>query len=545
MSFAKAENKSHQANAKTTANHSAGEKGISMPAVPVLQNRPAQLQAGEQDGQAQTQIPIDEQRQYADKGKRENIQPFQLAAQSAPPANPSAPNNTGLPDGLKKGVESLSGFDISDVKVHYNSPKPAQLQAFAYAQGTDIHVAPGQEKHIPHEAWHVVQQKQGRVQPTVQLKEYVPVNDDPALEQEATAMGSKAAQFKSDQATFAKPLQLKSDFGSMGVVQREIYNNKVNDPESAEGAKTLEFFNTVNARAQEAYMYAMTVPSLGAYSGLDGYTRLWKGKWDIYLAGGKPQLMAATFGYVVESLVSHPLAPFKPTAPTGCSIYYQVTVGGTRPDLVLKAGGVDLAWVDLTSEGSIDHIFDKDSWDAKVARYAEVSYPPLDPGSLSFMRQNKDNTGTLSAKEFETRKTAAEEAYKLKKAQWKAFGLKYRYSNAKSGIKHSTENLRINPGLKRAHIQQLLSTDTKVAIEEKLMPSILIAMGVNPVPWGFNLGYSQSEKVGDAWLTDHDPTAPPQEDLEQVEDDNSQEEETAPETGQGKNDDMAVEDGEF
>ena len=70
-------------------------------------------------------------------------------------------NRTGLPDRLKFGVESLSGISIDDVRVHYNSSKPAQLNALAYAQGTDIHVAPGQERHLPHEAWHVIQQKQG------------------------------------------------------------------------------------------------------------------------------------------------------------------------------------------------------------------------------------------------------------------------------------------------------------------------------------------------------------------------------------------------
>lgn len=78
------------------------------------------------------------------------------------------PNNTGLPDQLKSGVESLSGHSLDDVKVHYNSSQPAQLNALAYAQGTDIHVAPGQEQHLPHEAWHVAQQKQGRVQPTME-----------------------------------------------------------------------------------------------------------------------------------------------------------------------------------------------------------------------------------------------------------------------------------------------------------------------------------------------------------------------------------------
>jgi hypothetical protein len=93
-------------------------------------------------------------------------------------------NNTGLPDNLKSGIENLSGYSMNDVRVHYNSPKPAQLQALAYTQGTDIHVAPGQEKHLPHEAWHVVQQKQGRVQPTMQLQG-VSINDNAGLEHEA------------------------------------------------------------------------------------------------------------------------------------------------------------------------------------------------------------------------------------------------------------------------------------------------------------------------------------------------------------------------
>jgi hypothetical protein len=101
-------------------------------------------------------------------------------------------NNTGLPDNLKSGIETISGYSMDDVKVHYNSDKPAQLQALAYAQGSNIHIAPGQEKHLPHEAWHVVQQKQGRVKPTLQMKAGVNVNDDKGLEKEADVMGGKA-----------------------------------------------------------------------------------------------------------------------------------------------------------------------------------------------------------------------------------------------------------------------------------------------------------------------------------------------------------------
>ena len=104
-------------------------------------------------------------------------------------------NQTGLPDNLKSGVESLSGIDMSDVQVHFNSSKPASIQAHAYTQGTQIHVAPGQERHLPHEAWHVVQQKQGRVKPTLQLKN-ISINDSQTLEQEADLMGARALRTK-------------------------------------------------------------------------------------------------------------------------------------------------------------------------------------------------------------------------------------------------------------------------------------------------------------------------------------------------------------
>lgn len=107
------------------------------------------------------------------------------------PATP-VPNRTGMPDALKSGIEALSGLAMDHVRVHYNSEKPAQLNAHAYAQGSDIHLAPGQDRHLPHEAWHLVQQAQGRVQPTLQLNGGVAVNDDPSLEREADQMGERA-----------------------------------------------------------------------------------------------------------------------------------------------------------------------------------------------------------------------------------------------------------------------------------------------------------------------------------------------------------------
>lgn len=114
-------------------------------------------------------------------------QPIQRIA-SAPRAN-----HTGLPDNLKAGIEHLAGLAMDDVRVHYNSTKPAQLQALAYTQNAEIHLGLGQERYLPHEAWHVVQQKQGRVRPTSALGKAA-INDNSVLEREADAMGMKAGQ---------------------------------------------------------------------------------------------------------------------------------------------------------------------------------------------------------------------------------------------------------------------------------------------------------------------------------------------------------------
>ncbi|MFC1750730.1 DUF4157 domain-containing protein [Pseudomonadota bacterium] len=102
-------------------------------------------------------------------------------------------NKTGLPDNLKSGMENLSGMSMDHVNVHYNSSKPAAVQAHAFAQGSDIHLASGQEKHLPHELGHVVQQAQGQVKPTTSVGG-MEVNDSPGLEKEADVLGGRALQ---------------------------------------------------------------------------------------------------------------------------------------------------------------------------------------------------------------------------------------------------------------------------------------------------------------------------------------------------------------
>ncbi len=137
-----------------------------------------------------------------------------MANKAAQRAEAPRPNNTGMPDNLKSGIESLSGFSMDDVRVHYNSSKPATVQALAYTQGTDIHVAPGQEKCLPHEAWHVAQQMAGRVSPTTNING-MPVNDNVALEYEADVMGEKAVQCKKNNDVIRNSVNLTANVSQL------------------------------------------------------------------------------------------------------------------------------------------------------------------------------------------------------------------------------------------------------------------------------------------------------------------------------------------
>ncbi|MES2277771.1 MAG: DUF4157 domain-containing protein [Bacteroidota bacterium] len=133
---------------------------------------------------------------------------------------PLAGGGKGLPHQLRQGVEALSGVSMGDASVHYNSSAPAQVGALAYAAGNQIHLGPGQEQHLPHEAWHLVQQKQGRVKPTLQAKGLA-VNNDQTLETEADVMGQRAAQLKIiDDLPLA--LQGQSMSPATDVMQRKI-----------------------------------------------------------------------------------------------------------------------------------------------------------------------------------------------------------------------------------------------------------------------------------------------------------------------------------
>lgn len=126
------------------------------------------------------------------------------------------PASTGIPAAMKTQFEHMSGLSLNDVRIHYHSGKPAQLQALAYTQGSDVYVAPGQERHLGHELGHIIQQRLSRVPATARLGS-VPLNDDPALEAQADHYAHVAAQG----GTLPLQSQQLPDSGAGGgVVQR-------------------------------------------------------------------------------------------------------------------------------------------------------------------------------------------------------------------------------------------------------------------------------------------------------------------------------------
>lgn len=173
--------------------------------------------------------------------KLEAEDPFQMKKNDTIQRAELPENKTGMPDNLKAGVENLSGLDMSDVRVHYNSDKPAKVGALAYTQGTEIHVGPGQEKHLAHEAWHVVQQKQGRVHATMQMKG-VAVNDDVGFEREADVMGERTKCLKVFDKNIYKYKQIENETQSEKKVRSkgERYQKQFTELEDYQGFPNVE-----------------------------------------------------------------------------------------------------------------------------------------------------------------------------------------------------------------------------------------------------------------------------------------------------------------
>ena len=98
---------------------------------------------------------------------------------------------TNVSEDLMARFEDMSGYSFDDVRIHYNSGRPARMGAAAYTTGVDVYLGAGQEKYLGHELGHVLQQKRKSVRPELVYRGMA-VNADPALEREADLLAARA-----------------------------------------------------------------------------------------------------------------------------------------------------------------------------------------------------------------------------------------------------------------------------------------------------------------------------------------------------------------
>lgn len=119
--------------------------------------------------------------------------------------------------------------------------------------------------------------------------------------------------------------------------------------------------------------------------------RNWLEKIQKYCNGEGTLLMYAYYGYAVEEMVNQDLSSHYTTATNGYRVQLQVTHGSTRPDIVIvDRHNNEVAWLDITSENSAGHIYNKDGsgWDT-TEFVAELLYETFDISKL----RNSDEVG--------------------------------------------------------------------------------------------------------------------------------------------------------
>ncbi len=117
----------------------------------------------------------------------------------------------------------------------------------------------------------------------------------------------------------------------------------------------------------------------------------WLEKIERYCNTGKPLFMNAYYGYAVEEMVNQELMAKYRSARNGYRVLLQVTHGYTRPDIVITdRGNNEVAWLDITSENSAGHIWNKEGsgWSTN-GFVAELLYPTFDVTKL----RNSDDIG--------------------------------------------------------------------------------------------------------------------------------------------------------
>jgi Domain of unknown function (DUF4157) len=266
---------------------------------------------------------------------------------------------------------SFGKHNVSGVKAHLGADATAsarEMGAQAFATGDHVVLGEGADLHtVAHEAAHVVQQRSG-----VALTGGVGQEGD-AHERHADAVADAVVAGRSAEAQLSSYAESAGGVPTAGAVQRAEVPHRTADTALDAYAKA---FSDMVDRAAKQVLQIDTVPEDGG-----GMYDRWSTLATDYLDSTivSPFLHAA-YGYAVEKMVTKDVHSIDGQLPSGWSVLSQVSRGMTRPDFVLwDGGGGERAWLDVTSDASTGHIFNKAGSGWKSRDYVfEIVYTALD-----------------------------------------------------------------------------------------------------------------------------------------------------------------------
>ncbi len=290
-------------------------------------------------------------------------------------------------------IQQLFGrHDVSGVEAHVGGGAETASRAIgaeAYATGNHVVFAGPPDLHTAaHEAAHVVQQRAG-----VQLQGGVGEAGDP-YEQHADAVADAVVQGRSaegllDRHAGAGPGAAAATPHADAPVQAKIVGYQSTGSAASDMQKIAAHLDDC---VQKAVAIVAASPTLDHVTDADaaGHLAAWVKTYREYLANPNrvPDFFFARYGYAIETLAMR----FVGTSYGSYKLEKQVSHGHTRPDLVVEdASSKEMAWLDITSAGSIGHVLNKQhsGWKSKPF-VAEIVYDMPIPSALAA------NSGTLT-----------------------------------------------------------------------------------------------------------------------------------------------------
>ncbi|NIM17258.1 MAG: hypothetical protein GTO45_35070, partial [Candidatus Aminicenantes bacterium] len=220
----------------------------------------------------------------------------------------------------------------------------------------------------------------------------------------------------------------------------------------------------VNKAVDLVQKYIAADPALTTITGSDkGYLGAWVETFKQYLKNLKsiPAFFYARYGYAVETLACKLLQKkdYKPY-----KLLFQVSHGHTRPDIVVGWKNQEIAWLDITSEGSPGHILKKQGAGWKNRYYvAEIRYDMPTPASLLKGSKKIDKETLKKLEQVQKQAAKKAEAYEHgMKTLAVGIGEVFRLANIKK--KHE--------GLSRKDVRDITITTFRKIFGRKLTPKV-------------------------------------------------------------------------